>query len=86
MCAYPSGDSDAQLALEAMSFLQKGSDCEVAFKKFLCNLYHPQVQHIKRSCVSLPVSSRPHFLQCTYGFVEQLCYRFNSRQISAHIP
>jgi hypothetical protein len=45
-----------------MSFLQKGSDCEAAFKKFLCNLYHPQVQHIKRSCVSLPVSSRPHFL------------------------
>ena len=43
MCAYPSGDTEARLALEAMSFLQNGEDCEIAFKKFLCNLYFPQV-------------------------------------------
>ena len=43
VCAFPSGDTEARLALEAMSFLNKGGNCEAAFKRFLCNLYFPQV-------------------------------------------
>ena len=60
----------ARLALEAMAFLKKGEDCEVAFKKFVCNLYVPQALPAVLFCNNL---NRYH-PQCTYGFVEQLCY------------